>query len=153
MKCSSSGIAQTLLPVLVNCAKHIATTYIHGDLTGDAGASLTNSTVATTTTYINTTSNTFPTMSTTITTKSMTLVRATSSHPIQCQTAVNFTESWRLLHNGEDVRGGGAHSSSSGYACDIHEDTTWFRFTGAAGKRAMALLIVCLFLLCILLPI
>ena len=53
--------------------------------------------------------------------------------PQKCLTATNFTQHWRTDHEGRDLRGGGPHSVS-GYACDLHKDLGWFRFTGLAGK-------------------
>jgi len=56
--------------------------------------------------------------------------------PAECLTATNFTESWRMEHNGSNYEAGGANSLN-GYACDLHQDTVWFRFTGAAGNRML----------------
>ena len=53
--------------------------------------------------------------------------------PEPCLFARNFTESWRLDHDGKQIKPGGPHSWN-GYACDLHKDIQWFRFTGAAGK-------------------
>ncbi|XP_067934814.1 oncoprotein-induced transcript 3 protein-like [Watersipora subatra] len=56
--------------------------------------------------------------------------------PHECLTATNLTESWRMDHNGSDIRPGGPHSSG-GYTCDMHKDLQWFRFSGAAGRRML----------------
>ena len=53
-----------------------------------------------------------------------------------CLSATNLTESWRMDHDGKDLRGGGPNAhSSSGRACDFRKSLQWFRFTGAAGKN------------------
>lgn len=49
----------------------------------------------------------------------------------ECYSATNLTEAWRT-DNGSGIRPGGPHSAN-GYACDLHDDLQWFRFTGAAG--------------------
>lgn len=58
------------------------------------------------------------------------------SKPQECLTAEKRTESWRLDHNGGNIRPGGANSQD-GYACDLHDSNRWFRFTGAAGNRLL----------------
>ena len=56
--------------------------------------------------------------------------------PRECQTATNLTQSWRLDHNGSEIKPGGPHSYT-GYACDFHRDLQWFRFTGDAGNLSL----------------
>jgi len=56
--------------------------------------------------------------------------------PLECLTATNFTEPWRRDHNGSNVKPGGPHSRK-GYACDVHNDTAWFRFTSEAGNKML----------------
>jgi len=41
-----------------------------------------------------------------------------------------------MEHKGGNYKAGGANSLN-GYACDFHQDTVWFRFTGAAGNRML----------------
>lgn len=62
----------------------------------------------------------------------------TTAYPSECIAAINFTEPQRLDHNGSDLRlsSNGAHNYL-GYACDIHRDMTWFRFTGDAGNKML----------------
>ncbi|XP_067952069.1 uncharacterized protein [Watersipora subatra] len=54
-----------------------------------------------------------------------------------CQTATNLTRSWRMDHNGSDIRPGFGPHANDGYACDFHENLKWFRFTGEAGNRLL----------------
>lgn len=56
--------------------------------------------------------------------------------PIECQIAVNLTQSWRLEHRGQGLKGGGP-GATDGYACDFYQTPQWFRFAGAAGKKNM----------------
>ena len=53
----------------------------------------------------------------------------------QCLSATNLTDSWRMDHDGKDLRGGGPNARSNGWACDFRKSLQWFRFTGAAGKN------------------
>lgn len=59
--------------------------------------------------------------------------------PLECQTATNLTQSWRMEHNGGGIRGGGPNAyfntsgSNQGYACDLRRSLGWFRFAGPAG--------------------
>jgi len=41
-----------------------------------------------------------------------------------------------MEHKGGNYKAGGANSLD-GYACDLNQDTGWFRFTGAAGNRML----------------
>ena len=59
----------------------------------------------------------------------------TQPTPVQCLSATNLTDSWRMDHNGQDLKGGGPNAHSSGWACDFRKSLQWFRFTGAAGKN------------------
>ena len=58
--------------------------------------------------------------------------------PAPCLSAATLTDSWRMDHDGKDLRGGGPKANaldrSDGYACDFRQDLQWFRFSGAAGK-------------------
>ena len=76
-------------------------------------------------------STTTTTPSTTTTTPSTT---TTTVQPVpeECLIATNLTQSWRLDHKGSNIRPGGPHSDS-GYACDLHKDLHWFRFSGDGG--------------------
>ena len=72
---------------------------------------------------LNTTAST-PTSSTTVT-----------AMPKECYTAINLTELWRQDHKGANIKPGGLHSFK-GYACDLNADNSrWFRFSAAAGRR------------------
>lgn len=63
--------------------------------------------------------------------KSMTVVQ-----PEECITAKNLTQGWRRIHTGKMVYPPGEdHSHQSGFACDLHKDLKWFRFTGDAGEK------------------
>ena len=57
--------------------------------------------------------------------------------PVECQQAVNYTQSWRRDYKGSEIRPGGLHSSG-GHACDLNINSTqWFRFSGAAGTHML----------------
>ena len=60
--------------------------------------------------------------------------------PTECLTATNLTESWRLDHKGSDIRPGGPHSLS-GWACDLHKDLKWFRFSGDGGTLVILIML------------
>ena len=62
----------------------------------------------------------------------------TTAVPQECLSARNLSESWRLDHSGSDIKGGGPNAQS-GWACDLRKDFGWFRFVGAAGKKALTL--------------
>ena len=81
-----------------------------------------------------------PKNSPTETTTSVPAVSTTSIYS-DCQTATNLTESWRMDHNGTDIKPGGPNSFR-GYACDLRHSLGWFRFTGSAGKVPSAELII-----------
>ena len=69
------------------------------------------------------------------TTKQTTLI--TLTQPVECQQAVNYTQSWRRNHEGSGIRPGGP-DSQEGYACDFGESSSrWFRFSGAAGTHML----------------
>ncbi|KAF6016429.1 hypothetical protein EB796_025270 [Bugula neritina] len=70
------------------------------------------------------------------TTRRPTTTTVDPNQPIECREAETFTEPWRLEHNGQDIKGNGSHNYN-GYACDLHADTRWFRFGGAAGNRLL----------------
>ncbi|XP_067939993.1 uromodulin-like [Watersipora subatra] len=56
-------------------------------------------------------------------------------HP-ECMKAVNYTQSWRMDHNGTDKKPNTSHSKN-GYACDFYSDSPWFRFAGDGGSQMM----------------
>ena len=57
--------------------------------------------------------------------------------PVECQQAVNYTQSWRRDHKGSDIKPDGPNSWL-GYACDLHfSSSQWFRFSGAAGTHLL----------------
>ena len=59
------------------------------------------------------------------------------SRPIECQQAVNYTQSWRLDQSGSDLQPGGLHSYK-GYACDFGANSlNWFRLSGPAGNKIL----------------
>ena len=59
------------------------------------------------------------------------------TQPVECQQAVNYTQSWRRDKKGSDIRPGGPYSHIR-YACDHHpQSTQWFRFSGAAGTHML----------------
>ena len=62
-------------------------------------ATVPNTTTVSTTTTVPTT-----------TAPATTTVTNTTSPPTKCLTATNLTQSWRLDHNGSDIRGGGPNS-------------------------------------------
>ena len=64
----------------------------------------------------------------------------TTAVPQECLSARNLSESWRLDHSGSDIKGGGP-KAYNGWACDLRKDFGWFRFVGAAGKKATAWLL------------
>ena len=98
-------------------------------------ASSSFSTTSTTPSPSTTTSTTtIPTTTTTVTTSTTTVTTTTIPAPPLCLSATNLTESWRLDHDGKDIRPGGPHSGG-GYACDFRKNLKWFRFAGAAGKK------------------
>ena len=78
-----------------------------------------------TTTKLTTVSNKKPT------TKSIETVQPP---PAECLSATNLTDSWRMDHDGKDLKGGGPNAQY-GRACDFRKSLQWFRFTGAAGKN------------------
>ena len=53
--------------------------------------------------------------------------------PSQCLSATNLRDSWRIDHDGRNLKPGGLFSRN-GYACDIRNRLQWFRLSGAAGK-------------------
>ena len=55
--------------------------------------------------------------------------------PSQCLSATNLTDSWRMDHDGKDLKGGGPNAWSDGRACDFRQSLQWFRFAGSAGKN------------------
>ncbi|XP_067944635.1 uncharacterized protein [Watersipora subatra] len=59
----------------------------------------------------------------------------TATIPVECRTAQNLSEYWRMEHHGGDIRPRLDPESEIGYACDLHESLEWFRFVGAAGNR------------------
>ena len=64
----------------------------------------------------------------------------TTSQPVQpppaeCLSATNLTDSWRIDHDGKDLRSGAPNADSRGWACDFRKSLQWFKFTGAAGKN------------------
>ena len=62
------------------------------------------------------------------------LETTTQPMPAPCLSATNLTDSWRIDHDGTDLRGGGPNAQY-GRACDFRKSIQWFRFTGAAGKN------------------
>ena len=60
---------------------------------------------------------------------------ATLTPTTQCLSATNLTESWRMDHDGQDLKGSGPNAYNGVYACDFRKELQWFRFTGAAGKN------------------
>ena len=64
----------------------------------------------------------------------------TTTRPPECLAATNLSEYWRRDNNGTNIKPGGNHSRSTGYACDLHKDLKWFRFTGDAGMFSLMLL-------------
>ena len=90
------------------------------------------STIAKLTTPVITKQTTF-----TATKKTTPKTTTVSTQPVECQLAVNYTQSWRRDHKGSDIRPGGLHSNG-GYACDLNINSTqWFRFSGAAGTHML----------------
>ena len=82
-----------------------------------------------------------------ISTKPTTLVQTI---PKECLTATNLTQSWRLDHKGSDIRPGGPHSYNN-WACDLHKDLQWFRFSGDGGImfiHHLFIYVISLFLIC-----
>ena len=57
--------------------------------------------------------------------------------PAPCLSATNLTDSWRMDHEGKDLKGGGPNAWSDGQACDFRKSLQWFRFTGAAGENIL----------------
>ena len=90
------------------------------------------------------------------TTGSTTAQPPTGTMPINtqqaCLTARNLTEAWRMDHNGSDIRPGLPPYSYPHirYACDLHKDFGWFRFTGQAGilTKMSLYLVACLYVCC-----
>ena len=90
------------------------------------------STIAKLTTPVITKQTTF-----TATKKTTPKTTTVSTQPVECQLAVNYTQSWRRDHKGSDIRPGGLYSNG-GYACDLHNNLTqWFRFSGDAGTHML----------------
>ena len=56
--------------------------------------------------------------------------------PAPCLSATNLTDSWRMDHEGKDLKGGGPNAYI-GRACDLRKELQWFRFTGPAGKNSI----------------
>lgn len=54
-----------------------------------------------------------------------------------CTTATNLTQFWRVDANGSNYKPGGSRSSY-GYACDLHPDMQWFRFSREAGNSMLS---------------
>lgn len=58
------------------------------------------------------------------------------SQPAECLTAINFTETWRLDHNGSFLT-----NKDREFNCDtkslISQGRPWFRFSGGAGSRLL----------------
>ena len=77
-----------------------------------------------------TTKQTTPTttkQTTPITTKQTTPTTTAPTQPVECQQAVNYTQSWRRDHKGSNIKPGGLHSDV-GYACDLGASSSqWFR--------------------------
>ena len=59
-----------------------------------------------------------------------------STVPIECLSAVDLNEPWRLDHSSGNHRPGG-YKSSGGYACDQRKSLQWFRFSGAGGNKML----------------
>ena len=74
-----------------------------------------------------------PTTAVTTTTTAVSKLATMPPQLFECLTATNLTQSWRLDHEGSDIRPGGPHSYD-GYACDFHKNLQWFRFSGEGGK-------------------
>ena len=62
------------------------------------------------------------------------LETTTQPMPATCLSATNLTDSWRMDHDGKNLKGRGPNAVS-GWACDFRKSLQWFRFTGAAGKN------------------
>ena len=67
------------------------------------------------------------------TTKEPAEITTTTPTSDPCLLATELSDSWRLDHDGKNIKPGGDYSLS-GYACDLHHELGWFRFTGAAGR-------------------
>ena len=124
-------IYQGLLKQLIQCREEkskskalVSTTNINGAATNPKSSSITKLSTTPTTMILSSTIQT-------------TTIPTTTTIPDSCQSATNLTGSWRLNHNGTNLKPGGPHSKS-GYACDFHKDLQWFRFTGSAGKICQA---------------
>ena len=57
------------------------------------------------------------------TTPAATTTAVTPNQPVECQQAINYTQSWRLDPAGKNIKPGGLYSKK-GYACDLH-DKDW----------------------------
>ena len=72
---------------------------------------------------------------TAITIKLATTNQTVQPPPAECLSASNITDSWRIDHDGKNLRGSGPDAHPEEYACDFRKSLQWFRFTGAAGKN------------------
>ena len=122
-----NGVYQRLLHQLKECSKE---------------PSRRSTTKMTTSTIMQTTPvTTKPMVSTTTeqttTTQQTTATTTAPNQPVECQQAVNYTQSWRRDHKGSGTKPGGLYSNG-GYACDLHNNLTqWFRFSGDAGTHML----------------
>ena len=71
---------------------------------------------------------------TALATAKLTTTATSTTSPSQCLSATNLTDSWRMDHDGKNLKGRGPNAVS-GWACDFRKSLQWFRFTGAAGKN------------------
>ncbi|XP_067951364.1 pancreatic secretory granule membrane major glycoprotein GP2-like [Watersipora subatra] len=53
-----------------------------------------------------------------------------------CENATILADSWRLEHQGKDLKGGGLNSNYR-RACDLRESLGWFRFADEAGDQML----------------
>ena len=58
------------------------------------------------------------------TTSAVTTTGVTPNQPVECQQAINYTQSWRLDHAGKNIKPGGLYSKR-GYACDL-QNKDWY---------------------------
>ncbi|XP_067943614.1 uncharacterized protein [Watersipora subatra] len=74
---------------------------------------------------------------TTSTLPATTYITTTINPKLECMNAFNLSSSWRLAYNDSDIRPGVGKQSIDGYACDLHEELQWFRFTEDAGTHML----------------